>query len=386
MDEREVHELLRGAAENVQPSHDLAERAERRYRTRRVRGRVLATAVVIALIGSGIATAQMVRSDGEAPKVVAPTTMPRPVRPVAPNELVSLAFVDANTGYGVGGNGLEPALAKTEDGGRTWRAVGHMPANATEISIVSGHSASEPSLLAWGSGLYVSSDDGSHWRRTRSESIEQVAVASGRVWVTTFCATRAPCNEAVTFSDDGGRSWKDAALRQPAAGGATLVAATRDVVYVAKAGPSGGVIAKTADGGDHWTSEPAPCPAFNESASLALNDRVLLLACVGLPNGQTPKAVFLSSDGGRTWEGGGNLFGFGASVVAFRSSFLANTGRSGLFASTDDGRSWRGALANDAALSINVLRGVGVWVILFGENNGIWFSADGIHWEQRAGG
>ena len=117
-----------------------------------------------------------------------------------------------------------------------------------------------------------------------------------------------------------------------------------------------------------------------------MNDRTLLLACDGqLAGTTTRKAVFLSSDGGRTWEGGGKLPGTGAIFVAFRSSFVANTGRTGIYTSTDDGRSWQVALASNGAPSTNVLRNAGVWVILHGENDGLWFSADGVHWERRTG-
>ncbi len=385
MDEREVRDLLKNAAASIAPSTDLSDRAEQRYRRRRARGRVVAAVVVLAIVGSGVATAEMVGNDHDAPKVVAPTsTLPRRVEHVDPKEFASLAFRDATTGYGVAPTELEPVLAKTEDGGRTWRAVGRMPRNADSISVMTERTDSGPSLLAWGSGLYVSTDDGSHWKRTRSESIDQVAVVSDRVWATTFCVGLGHCSDAVAFSDDGGRTWHDAKLR-PTPGAATLVAAARDVVYVVMPGRGGWVIAKTSDGGSHWTSEPTPCPGFTESTSLARNDRVLLLACVGQPAGLTTmKRTFLSSDDGRTWKSGGQLGGSGASVVALGSTFVANESRAGIFASTDDGRTWRVVLVADAVQVMTVLAGVGAWVaVLSGENNGFWFSADGVHWEER---
>ena len=77
MDERELHELLRGAAENVQPSPDLPDRAERRYYRRSVRGRVLAAAVVVVIVGAGISVAATI--GGEHPGVA--RRRPQPPHP-----------------------------------------------------------------------------------------------------------------------------------------------------------------------------------------------------------------------------------------------------------------------------------------------------------------
>jgi hypothetical protein len=99
MDEREVHELLRGAAETVQPSPDLPERAERRYRSRRARGRVIVVAVVVVLIGSGIATAVAISGNHSHPEVNLP--MPVTVKPRVLAGPPAVGFLSAATGTDV---------------------------------------------------------------------------------------------------------------------------------------------------------------------------------------------------------------------------------------------------------------------------------------------
>ena len=127
MDERQARELLTNVASDVVASEGLSERVERRYQRRRARSQGLAAAVVVALVGSGIAAAAMVSGKGSSTKPVntSPTTRPRISATVDTRTFGALAFVDATTGYGVAtATSGQTVLAKTEDGARTWHAVG----------------------------------------------------------------------------------------------------------------------------------------------------------------------------------------------------------------------------------------------------------------------
>ncbi len=152
-------------------------------------------------------------------------------------------------------------------------------------------------------------------------------------------------------------------------------------------------LAQTHDGGASWTYEPAPCPAFTEDPSLAFNGRVLILVCAGQPGaGSQMKEVWASSDGGAGWvERAGELPGGGylAGVTSVGPNFVVGLSRGDIMASSDNGATWRVAIATvEAFPAFDAVPGVGAWVST-GRSDalaGIWFSADGVHWEQRARG
>jgi hypothetical protein len=111
-----------------------------------------------------------------------------------------------------------------------------------------------------------------------------------------------------------------------------------------------------------------------------------LLGCFGQPAGHTtPKVALTSSDGGRTWERAAGIPGEGADVSSFGSTFIANPGRTALLYSTDDAHSWHVAFPASSPVYTTTLPGIGIWAFSgSGTTFGIWFSADGVHWQQRA--
>jgi photosystem II stability/assembly factor-like uncharacterized protein len=388
MDEREVHELLRGAAERVEPSPNLPDRAERRYRARRVRGRVLVSAVVIALVASGVATAQMAGSDHRS-GVVAPTSTSRPVvsGPVDVAAIGSMTFLDANEGYGVE---AQRYLVHTADGGRTWRRAGLMPDGARNVMFAPEYAKSLTHLVAWGDGsLSQSTDGGAHWQSTLGPSVYAVSEASFRLWATVVCGAGAPspCTPRLATSTDGGATWRDpvASPQLRAPGALTLTSPSGASVYLVD-----GDFTYTHDGGRSWRHRPLPVECDSRPIPhVAIFVETVLLVCGPSPQLGNGLRAYVSSDDGGSWRST-SLFptvdtADSATLSATSNGLLAAAGSGPLRYTTDGGDSWHDAFPMSAGGSIVALSqayGVGVWAAA--GDQGIWFSADGTHWEQRA--
>jgi len=401
MDEREIHDQLAGAAETIAPTSDLATRAESRYLRRRTRVRVVGAAVVIALIASGVTTAAIVsrKTTNTIRPAVAPTTTNPSAVPrttiangasgVDFNQLNNLSFVDAMTGFGLlQDSDSQTGIIRSDDGGRSWRRVGTLDTFEQFV-----HFENHSDGVAWGTGpLELTTDGGVHWRAVDGPVDNQLAWSDGRLWAMTPCVQSTPCgSRPVLTSDDAGRIWQPTAPLQQGLGPAYLIAGSRSNAYVAEPASDAQSVtawqlALTHDGGASWTYRSVPCPSFTVSPSLAFNGTTLLLLCEGEPAGTTGMSQLLAStDDGRTWVPRCQCLG-DAGVSSVGSTFLADFGRGGIESSTDDGRTWHSpafVVGDTASLSASV-PGVGIWLyIVRSTSNGIWFSADGVHWEQR---
>jgi photosystem II stability/assembly factor-like uncharacterized protein len=112
--------------------------------------------------------------------------------PVAANSagrgIFSLAFVDAMTGYAIGGDYTKPALdsataAVTHDGGRTWTLLaGKLGGYRSGAAVVPGTQGR--SIIAVGTtGTDTSRDGGTTWMHADGTSFNSVAVdADGAAW------------------------------------------------------------------------------------------------------------------------------------------------------------------------------------------------------------
>lgn len=394
MDERELHELLRGAAENVQPSPDLPDRAERRYYRRRVRGRVLAAAVVVVIVGAGISVAATIGGDrsarGAGPRGVTTTTTPSVSDTVDVGNIGALSFLDANEGYGIewAASGGDRYLVHTFDGARTWQRRGLMPEGVTSVLLAPEYAKGLDSMVAWGGGrLSQSSDGGAHWQPTLGPSVSAVTEASFRLWATVVCGPDGPslCTPRLATSTDGGRTWTDPEkpvdLRRGAEG---LANPSGNSVYLVD-----GEFAWTPDGGRSWARHPEPeACATRTTQRLAVSVTTLLLVCSSTTRPGEGSRAFVSMDQGRTWQSTAPLpsrvTNYSALVTATDSGFLVAIGNGPLL-TTDAGQSWHHAFpipANGAVVAVSRTFGVGYWAAA--ADHGIWFSADGRRWERRS--
>lgn len=395
MDEREVHELLRGAAEDVQPSPDLPDRAARRYRRRRARGRALAAAVVVVVVGAGLTVAATVgggRSATDAgPRGASTTTTPAPSdgTGVDVGEIGALTTLDGDDGYGIEwAPGGDRYLVHTIDGARTWQRRGLLPEGVTSLQFATEYAKSLTSLVAWGGGpLWQSSNGGADWHPTLGPSVSTVSAASDRLWAMVACDLDSPvtCMPRLTTSTDAGRTWTDSETPRPLGRGAqSLANPSGNTVYFVD-----GEFAWTPNGGRAWVRHPEPeACATRPAQRLAISVTTLLLVC-SAPQPDDGPSAFVSIDQGRTWQPTAPLpsrySNYAPIVTATDDGFLVAIGNGPLLATTDNGQSWHDAFpmpANSTVVAMSRTFGVGYWALA--ADQGIWFSTDGRQWEPRA--
>ncbi len=318
--------------------------------------------------------------------VSSPTTATPTSRPVDPKEIWTMSFIDADRGFGlIHAPGVSmQSIVTTADGGRTWHVVSTLQ---TANTFVHFEDASNGAL--WGEGaLQSTTDGGRHWRvPTGAPAHGELAWSGGRLWAAS-CVVFAPCDAtAVMISDDAGSTWSTTAVRgRPD----TIIAPSRSSAYVLELDsasiPGPFSLARTSDGGVSWESRPTPC-RFS-GARLASNGDQLVLVCRNEAV-KGPIGVYTSDDRGDTWTpaSAGPLGGFVESLTNYGSTFVAGKKYSGIWTSSD-GRSWRqSASESHVRWYFDSVPGVGVWATNSdGPGSRIWFSRDGVHWEQRTGG
>ncbi len=165
---------------------------------------------------AGPATQFQVQSTGDGGTTWHATLTPVPLAPVG-----GVVFPSAEVGYGLGAAGNAKAVVQTENGGRSWRKVGALPA-----SVPAGYYAlavTKPGTLLVGAGrsLYVSHDGGVTFSRAAGPSapygfgLSSLAFSGPK----TGCTSAAGPNGWIDYATrDGGKSWHRAGVGgQPAA-------------------------------------------------------------------------------------------------------------------------------------------------------------------------
>jgi hypothetical protein len=228
--------------------------------------------------------------------------------------------------------------------------------------------ASGSNLLAGaGSGVFYSTDDGSHWSPSLSVPGGATALVTGgnsRVW--------AGVSQGIFLSTNDGVSWSD-----------VTTGMVNDHVNAMAAGPSealaseyGGLFRST-DLGITWVNIGAGLPATNANA-LLIDGGVIW---VGLQN--SPHALYRSSDVGGSWQysDSGLVPKDVRSILRFGGKLFSSTWGGGVFVSGDNGVTW--TPANNGIVGSIVQR-----LYVFGKlicassDYGVFISADtGITWK-----
>lgn len=138
--------------------------------------------------GTGGATVARIFHSGDRGRTWTVSATPLPAGPTA--GVFGIAFRDAEHGVAVGGDHREPHdpvanVARTWDGGRTWKMAGASAPAGVRYGVAYAFSADGPTVVAVGpSGWGYSVDDGVSWTALDTSSYNTVATASGgRVWV-----------------------------------------------------------------------------------------------------------------------------------------------------------------------------------------------------------
>ena len=225
-------------------------------------------------------------------------------------------------------------LWKSQNSGRTWTpifdstnvasigAIGVAPSNPNLIYVGTGEADMRDSI-AFGNGVYKSTDAGKTWQHLGLESTKQI----GRIIVdprnpnTVFLAALgnvyAPNpDRGVYRSHDGGATWQKVLFKDDNAGAidlafdpvdskivyATLWNVRRPpwFIYAPANGPGAGIY-KSTDGGTTWKeiSEGIPLEGRGHiGSSVAPSNRNRIYAVVDAKDG----GVFISNDAGATWS------------------------------------------------------------------------------------
>lgn len=325
---------------------------------------------VTAMVAIALLLSACVGANPAALGAATRASSPRLVNPASPStaqadpwvDFLDLAFASPTIGFDVGGRPAampnQVFVRRTSNGGRTWSdpVVLSVPPGSAAVGAQYG-----PSDRGWlyGPGLWISSDGGVTWRDTKLGGIAYaVAPIGNSVWVLRAgCRDEAGCPSRLYEVGSDGSGRRVLTGLPPSPGLEGLLRVSKSLAYAFESPITvKSAIWITRDSGATWARLTIPCPDLpNGTPELAtLDGTVLWLACPTEPGaGEQLKAIYLSRDGGRTWQvRASNLFGEPA-VGSISSSgyernlvlssptvgFLALS-RGGLLRSSDSGRSW----------------------------------------------
>lgn len=337
-----------------------------------------------------------------------------------PTSIRGLSVVDDQVAWASGSNGW---VARTADRGRSWQWMQVLGFEQIDFRDIEAFSDQEAVLLSAGSPLLIlrTEDGGRTWAVAHRDDRPEIffdgmdfgpeaspgstdspgSPSSHGKWGIAFgdaIAGRMP----LLRTSDGGRSWQDItpeADLQIADGEAGFAASGTSVRVVKLGVPAAGQVSGdqispslnyrifigtggsqsrllfSDDGGRSWDSHPTPLIQGSASTgifSIAFRDSQYGVAVGGdyLNDQQSDRAMFLTRDGGRTWQApvkGTN--GYRSAVEYLSTDSLIACGTSGVDISMDGGQNWQ-LLTTDGYHVVRRAKN-GNWVLLAGANGRI---------------
>ncbi len=367
--------------------------------------------------------------------------------PVPLANLADVVFISDTRGFGLAFHGASTVLAVTDDAGNTWRVVddalpADLPAQLEFADSSHGYLWGGTPSAQGTVPLWVTSDGGRTWVPAPvGPVVSDVSAIGSDVWavVGTRPISSLPVTAAypatVEISTNNGTTWQPTAAVPPVSEEPGLSVADQDLelaritpsrAYVLSFAParsagatSLGQLGYTPDGGQTWQSRTDPCPVYfgvgQEIAASGTAD--LWMVCASEPSsGAQAKALYRSSDGGLNWTltaaanapvlsgnvslpaaGGLPVGGYvspyslgheNLAVLTAGSAWLFPD-RSGVFATTDGGRTWsavsglsKAGLVGGESGNIVFVDADHGWVCEVGA--GLWRTTDGVHWQHLA--
>jgi len=196
-------------------------------------------------------------------------------------------FIDENTGWVVGSNGL---IAKTTDGGKNW----HLQESGTEERFNSVFALDERRVWAVGlKGVIAHTKDGGwNWESqyyvvgTRTANRAVTFIDSMKGWIGGDYIEDYQIKGFFLYTEDGGKSWIEA-LSDVGIGDITFVDENKGWAL-----GSGGIIYSSCDGGKTWIEQLTDGP---DSEIIFLNENI------GWASRVSPGMVWGTRNGGETW-------------------------------------------------------------------------------------
>lgn len=267
-------------------------------------------------------------------------------------------------------SGTRGRVARTTDGGATWRVDSIPGAAALDLRAIHAHDANVAWAMSAGPAeegqarIYGTTDGGAHWTLLYSTAQRGVFLDAIAFWDARHGIAMSDPVDGRLFlltTDDGGATWtRVPPERLPpvlpgeaafAASGSCLTVQGRSNAWIGTGGGARARVFRTTDRGRSWRVSDTPVDAGAPSAgifSVAFRDAHHGVAVGGdyqKPRERTSN-VALTADGGRTWTlAPGPLPAGYMSAVAYvpgaRRPTQVAVGLAGTALSTDDGRSWR---------------------------------------------
>lgn len=393
--------LRHGLEESVvaPPLDTLRQRHKHRQQRRTI---AMACAVVMVGGASGFAVLDRAtqRDNGPATiaildRVVANETL-LPPKDYRDYVVTDADFVTPTTGWALGlrcaGETCDVATFRSVDGGASWerpvdvaRAVPRTsfhtedPAGGAARSI---RMVTETTGYAFNPDLYVTRDGARTWSRVPQPSkVQSISVADGSVWVTERgCPAGVDCDVVVLDGVAGGPL---SAVDVPSTGGPATVrrSSLRDG-YLLTTSPAS--FRRTSDGGVTWRDGEMPCPDATATALSAGPGRPLWLVC-SAPGG---RRAFRSADHGATWTalGAPPADGVVTDLVARSATvaYLATQTPGRLYVTRDGGATWQDTGAGKAYGYANVDPVDDTHAFAMGDAGHLWRTTDGTRWERLA--
>lgn len=281
--------------------------------------------------------------------------------------------------------GLNGALARTVDGGRTWTR-GNVP-TSEEVRDVSFPARDSGYALDTQGGLFLTSDGGAHWKTldTGTTARPNAVLATGATTVLLVGPT------GVRRSTDRGGSFD--AVRGPAVSRTVLSGADRAGGAIVAYGPQD--LIESSDGGAHWKAlrKPGTYEKIRIGRSVRLVNR-LPLRLVDFVDAKTgfvldgSGRLWRTGNAGRTWAelpGTGTDAAYGMAFSSAKEGYLVIDRfgdvrqRSGfLLRTTDGGRTWHPQFVVSTPIAAHgVSAGVGGTDYLLGGANDLLATATG---------
>src|SRR6185437_8320523 len=313
-------------------------------------------AVLVALV-AGSASAQPASGNPPPPKGF---------------EADSASFVSARTGFVLGTRHCselpcKALLRKTVNGGKTWTSVPAPPVSLvppftapplSNVSTVRFSSASDG--WSFNPGLWATTDGGARWHRVSLPGeVVTLAASDGVVFVVTEPVNGGLGQARLYRSRVGASTW----TRVTGVSSANALTVSGHSVWAGVA-PT---MSTSTDGGKHWSKLPFSCPPNlpDATAVAAASPANVALACTNPSSpqpGESPKAVFTSANGGRTFHLAGHPGHPGnTGLIAMPPgrpqviTLTATSGASYLYRSADGGMTWRMATYFDGGLGFRDL-------------------------------
>ena len=275
---------------------------------------------------------------------------------------------------------VDGGVWRTNDAGRTWHpifdsqmigsigAIAVAPSNPQIIYVGTGE-ADMRSDIAYGNGMYKSTDGGKTWAHIGLEDSRQIARIvvdpqdPGRVYVAVLGHAYGPNEQrGVFYSKDGGKKWKRILYHDENTGAIDLALEPDNakVIYAAllqtrrppwniyppSKGPGTGLY-RSKDGGEHWEhltghGLPEEGPGRMGIAFARSNPRRVYLIADAKEGG-----LYRSDDGGETWSRvcqdhriWGRGWYFGEVAVDTKNADVVYVPNTGLYRSRDGGKTF----------------------------------------------